>query len=357
MIPTIGTIVVTTRCNFACTHCSVITSPYGKYKITEELISKFIDGLARIPSVRVVVFTGGEPTLLMNELTYGIEYATRKGFITRLVTNGWWAQSEELAFRYIRMFKAKGLREINTSYDDFRSKYVSIDNIANLVKAALDEGLRVAVGVATIKRSYYTLERVKEHISKKIGVGIEELEKRVSFIEDQPTPVGRARLLYNADKSRFDLNREKLDLGCPNIGRVIALIPNGDIKVCCGHPIFHFTDDDIFLIGNIMHEDLVSMVKRAQRKLFYWWLHFLGPKKILERIGAKEEGFTSLCHACDVILENKEYQRRIYEYMEKHKFDILLNDIILSDNIVRLENVIRSLGLADMLKKMYMQSA
>jgi organic radical activating enzyme len=351
MIPTMGAIILTTKCNFRCAHCIAALSLYGKYRVTKELISNFIDELTKIPSVRVVVFTGGEPTLLMDELIYGIEYASKKGFITRLVTNGWWAQSEELAFRYIRMFKAKGLREINTSYDDFHSKYVSIDNIANLIKAALNEGLRVAVAVISIKGSYYTLERVKECISKRIGISVKELEEKVFFLEDQPTPVGKATSLYNTDRSKFDLNREKLDLGCMNIGRVITLMPNGDIKICCGHPVFQYTDDP-FLIGNIMYEDLVSMVKRAQKILFYWRLHFLGPKKILERIGVKE-GYASLCHACDIIIRNKDYQKRIYDYMEKHKFDILLNDIILSDNIVRFEKVLRSFGLIDKLREKY----
>ena len=53
--------------------------------------------------------------------------------------------------------------------------------------------------------------------------------------------------------------------------------------------------------------------------------------------------------------------RKVFESVARfcglQRKSISENDIILSDNIVRLENVIRSLGLADMLKKMYMQSA
>lgn len=53
-------------------------------------------------------------------------------------------------------------------------------------------------------------------------------------------------------------------------------MPNGDVKICCGHPIFQYVDDpnDLYLIGNIMREDLVSMVKKAQSVLLYWWIHF-----------------------------------------------------------------------------------
>ncbi|WP_054839396.1 radical SAM protein [Sulfuracidifex metallicus] len=75
---TTGVIFISTGCNFRCGHCSVIDSSYGKYKLEKNLISKYIDDLGKIPSVRVVVFTGGEPTLFMNELLYGIEYAHKK---------------------------------------------------------------------------------------------------------------------------------------------------------------------------------------------------------------------------------------------------------------------------------------
>ena len=44
-------------------------------------------------------------------------------------------------------------------------------------------------------------------------------------------------------------------------------------------------------------------------------LHFLGPKKILERIGVKE-GYASLCHACDTIIRSKDYQKRILDLLD-----------------------------------------
>jgi len=354
MIPMIGAVAVTTKCNFLCDHCSVRNSPYGKYNISKEVISKFIDALAKIPSVRVVVFTGGEPTLFMDELLYGIEYAHKKGFVTRLVTNGWFARSYDEALRYVKMFKSHGLDEINTSYDDFHAKFASIDNIANLIKASLEEGLRVAVGVASIKGSYYTADRVKEELSKRLGLSIDELEKKVFFIEDQPTPVGGASLLYSREKDRFEQNRSKLDLGCVNIGRALALMPNGDVKICCGHPVFQYMDDP-FLLGNIMDKDLVEMIKQAQSKLFYWWLHFTGPKRILEKVGIKGE-YATLCHACDAIIRDREYRKKILNYMETHKYEILINDILMSDNIVRIEEIIRSAGLMDKLKKIFLEN-
>lgn len=351
MIPLVGVVIVTTKCNFACEHCSVRGSPYGKYTITRELIGKFIDELSSIPSVKLVAFSGGEPTLYLDELLYGIEYAHKKGFITRLVTNAWWARTYEEANKLIGVFKAHGLDEINVSYDDFHAKFIKVDNVANLVKAALENSLRVAIGVICLLDSYYTADNIKKILSEKIGIPITELEKRVVFIEDQPTPVGGASDIYVTKTDKFVHNDIKCELGCVNIGRVLALLPNGDVKVCCGHAVFQ-QENDPFLLGNIMNERLINMVRKAQQTLFYWWLHLRGPKKILEKIGVREQ-YVNLCHACEVII--KKYARQVYEYMLKHKYEILINDILLSDNITRLEKVLRKLGLFEKLWARYVK--
>jgi len=347
----VGVIVISTTCNFLCDHCSVRNSAYDRYKLPREIMIKFIDELSKIPTAKLIAFTGGEPTLFLNDLLYGIEYAHKKGFITRLVTNGWWARTYESASKYIKMFKSHGLDEINTSYDDYHAKFAKIDNIANLIKVALEEGLRVALGVITIEENYYNADRVKEEISKRLSMTVEELEKRVFFIEDQPAPVGVASTLYSKEKDRFVANRPKLDVGCPNIGSILTLLPNGDVKACCGHPIFQSMNDP-FLLGNINKEDLATMVKYAQSRLFYWALRFLGPKRLLERIGVKGE-YTHLCHACEVIIKNEEYSKKIANYLKTHAIEVFINDILLSDNIARLEEVAIQTGVIDKLKKIY----
>ncbi len=351
MIPTIGVVVITTKCNFVCEHCSVRNSPYGRYTITLNVLKKFIDELTSIPSVKVVVFTGGEPTLYLDELLHGIEYAHKKGFITRLVTNAWWARTYEEARKFLKMLREYGLDEISTSFDDFHAKFIKIENIANLVKAALENSLRVAIGVARLSDSHYDVEKIKKILSEKVGLSVTELEDKVVFIEDQPTPVGEAAKLYSTKFDKFEHNNVKCELGCINIGRVLTLLPNGDIKVCCGHVIFQ-QENDPFLLGNIVNERLTEMVKKAQQTLFYWWLHFLGPRKILEKIGIRES-YVSLCHACEAII--RKYANLVYEYMVKHKYEIFISDILLSDNIVRLERILRELGLFEKLRAKYIR--
>jgi MoaA/NifB/PqqE/SkfB family radical SAM enzyme len=48
-------------------------------------------------SMVVLVLTGGECFLLGNKLEQIIEYATNKGLRVRVVTNGYWAKTYEIA--------------------------------------------------------------------------------------------------------------------------------------------------------------------------------------------------------------------------------------------------------------------
>ena len=271
------------------------------------MVKKFIDEMSKINTVRVITFSGGEPTLVFDKLIYGIRYASSKGFITRLVTNAWWAKIVDDAKRYIEKLKESGLQEINTSYDDYHAKFIKIDNIANLVREALRNGLRIAIGTITLRNSYYNSTRVKKELAEKLNMSIEELDRQVFFIEDQPTPVGLASNLYATNKQLLDLNRQKVNLGCPNILSAIALMPNGDIKACCGHAIFQ-QREDFLLLGNILslnEGELERIIRGAQRNLLYAWLFFRGPRRILKQVTGKDYKLASICHGCAIMINNK----------------------------------------------------
>jgi MoaA/NifB/PqqE/SkfB family radical SAM enzyme len=75
-----------------------------------EVLRKVIDEAYFIPSIRVIAFTGGEPTLHPRHLRFGIEYASKRGFITRLLTNAWWARDYNRAKEFLSELKRLGFR-------------------------------------------------------------------------------------------------------------------------------------------------------------------------------------------------------------------------------------------------------
>ncbi len=84
---------LTYRCNFSCAHCSVVAGPHRREVLSRELMYKAIREATNIASIGVIVFTGGESTLYFDQLIEGIRLANEYGFVTRLVTNAWWASS------------------------------------------------------------------------------------------------------------------------------------------------------------------------------------------------------------------------------------------------------------------------
>jgi MoaA/NifB/PqqE/SkfB family radical SAM enzyme len=147
---------LTFKCNFECNHCSVSCSPKRQEVLRLDTIKNILDQAYIIPSLRVVVFTGGEPTLHWDTLCQAIAYATEKGFVTRLVTNVWWADTITKAERILGDLCRSGLSELNISYDDFHAPYLSHyggeQNVINAVRVALRLGITVLIGAVVYLR-------------------------------------------------------------------------------------------------------------------------------------------------------------------------------------------------------------
>lgn len=125
MIPHTISFLYSYRCNFNCAHCSVGGGPQHTEVLEIEYLAEVLDQAYNIPSIQVVVFTGGEPTLYPEHLKFGIKYAFELGFTVRLVTNAWWAGNYEEAKTFLEELHSYGLKELNISYDDFHLPWLT----------------------------------------------------------------------------------------------------------------------------------------------------------------------------------------------------------------------------------------
>ena len=104
--------------------------------MTIEQIHHCIDEAASEPSVGMVVFSGGEPTLLGKQLFEAISYAHAKGLKTRVVSNAHWATTPERALSMIDKLMQSGLTEINFSLSDYHQPFVPTERVCNGLRAA-----------------------------------------------------------------------------------------------------------------------------------------------------------------------------------------------------------------------------
>jgi len=129
MIPQSLVFLLTYKCNFNCDHCSICAGPNNHETISESIMKKAIEQAYYIPSIRAVIFTGGESTLHLELLKKGIRHAHEKSFLTRMVTNAWWAKTYEKAKLFLEELASCGLKELNVSYDQGIVKVINCSKI------------------------------------------------------------------------------------------------------------------------------------------------------------------------------------------------------------------------------------
>ncbi len=303
MIPNTISFLCTYNCNFFCKHCSVSASTDRNLALPIEYLRKTLDYAYSIPSIQVIVFTGGEPTLYPH-LKFGVKYASDMGFTVRMVTNAWWAESYKRAKEFLDELHSLGLKELNISYDDFHFEYLKKfggeQNVINAVRASLDLGLTVLIAITKLPDSKITVKYLKNLLPAEFG----NRAKNVLFIEDFIAPVGRAKKL----KDELRTDSDHLNFGCKDIG-TIAICPDGRITACCGH-IFSSNALEMLTIGNIKNNDLTVAIKRMQRNVLYWWIALRGPQEILKILKINKKVYHK-CEACELLYNNKEKLKTI----------------------------------------------
>ncbi len=337
MIPRTLAIIFTYKCNFFCKHCSMRASPSDSTVIDLSLFKKAVDDAEEIPSIYTIAISGGEPTLFLNRLLQAVRYAYYKGFNVRVVTNAWWASTIEQSRKLVSMLKNAGLNELNVSYDDFHKpwleKYGGERNIVNAVRAAVEEGLRVAIAVVRysendiINRSYII------NLLKKNNI----ISENITIIEDYVYRFGRGVSIEpDIDKKHYNKQILRLKMPCNEIGTTLAIHPDGTVMACCGH-IIRDKAARIVTIGNLTREPLLDIIKRMWRNPFYWWLSIKGPHAVLDELLKvdvesliKKYRIYSRCELCRLI--GTKYEKQVINI-----FSEKLEDIVKILNIAKLK--------------------
>ena len=156
--PKIVVFLTTFKCTAACENCCFQCGPKIDKRMTLTEMKKYLDlCLKEYPSIKMLVFSGGECTLLKQDLLEMISYAYSKGLSTRIVTNGWWAKSYKIATEKIKILKEAGLNEINFSTGDDHQEWIPFRNVRNAAVAAYRNGLICAINVETKDSSSFDI--------------------------------------------------------------------------------------------------------------------------------------------------------------------------------------------------------
>lgn len=118
-------IILTYSCNKECDHCFVYSSPEAKGTFTSKQLENVIEETKKIDSIEWLYFEGGEPFLFFPILIDAIKLAKKNGFRVGIVSNGYWATSEENALFYMKILKELKIDDLSISDDCF---HINLDD-------------------------------------------------------------------------------------------------------------------------------------------------------------------------------------------------------------------------------------
>ena len=305
--PTSLAFITTDKCTASCHNCCFKCSPKNAQRLSLSQITNIIEQVMdEFDEVNSCVFTGGECTLLGNDLLKAIEYASNKELICRIVSNGYWAISEEKAYNYLKELVNCGLRELNLSTGDEHQKWVSVQKVINACKAAKKLNLYTAVNIESTPNSSITSALLlKDKDIKDAVTNGQLLLKDSTWIE-----FDEEENLSNSNTYGYDTG------GCPYLFNTISVSPDMHLLACCG---LTCQESRILKIGNITQYPIRKIWEAQFDDLLKLWLYTHGPHEI-HKYTCRKTGKTTvhhkyphICSMCQHILKDPDTIRILKE--------------------------------------------
>lgn len=293
--PMVLSLVTTRRCTAACDHCAIGGSPRATGAIPVPRMHGLIDEAVRVPSIRRIVFTGGECFLLGSDLDALVAHAHERGFATRVVTNGYWAVNEGAANRRAALIRSAGLDEMMLSTGTFHQRFVPVERVVHAARAAAFAGIPVLISVEECDQSSFDVTVLDERLAPLIAERMVRID-RAPWITDAG---GRGKTELSHERARAQ-GVSNAGERCAQILTVVSVTPNQMLTACCGFPMEELP---ALHIGSVAERALDDVLRDAPNDLFKMWLHVVGPAGIAEFVarylpGYRLPAFASICEAC-----------------------------------------------------------
>jgi len=142
-------LLLTYQCTFECDHCFVWGSPFQRGTMTLETVRTILRQAKETDSVEWIYFEGGEPFLYYQVMLSGINQAHELGFKVGIVTNSYWATSEEDALLWLSPLSGK-IQDLTISSDLFH--FSEKESQQSLYVSYAAEKLNIPLGIICIEQ-------------------------------------------------------------------------------------------------------------------------------------------------------------------------------------------------------------
>lgn len=369
--------ITTNNCTAACPHCVMRCSPGEKFALSFEQIKTTIDSILEKQKLQLVVFTGGEPTLLKDDLLRAIHYCHSHGILTRIVTNAHWANTAGNARKVLSALKQAGLDELNFSLDDYHAPYVPVQNVKNAWKATKGMGfLSVVIANSHGESDTITPEWIQQFFEETIQVrdpdhrhgysdGREKKDADGTLYiitEARVQKTGRAAEMIKEEDFHEVPDQTSLNCSCGAVIIQPSVGYRNDLWACCG---VNCEENEVLRLGDLNTESYESIMQRSCNSVLLNAIHYLGPYSLIKFVEEKDPGihfsgnYHSMCEMCEVLTTNSDALKVLranyaeltswivlQESVEKRN-KMLSNSRLTRDKLQKFISVLKDLGYAD----------
>jgi MoaA/NifB/PqqE/SkfB family radical SAM enzyme len=299
-------IMLNRACTITCEVCCTQSGPDSVESLNFERLKKFIVSTTEDKSLKTITFTGGEPFLYYEELKKLISLAAGIGKKAVCITNGYWAEDFDIAYDKLLELKKAGLKELIISFDTYHNKYISMNTIRNLLKAARKTEI-----------AYYLTTLITKENS--LGDLINQLEEYLTDSSVKVTPclpIGNAK--DNLDEKEYIRSIKPESQFCHFTNKMLIKY-DGTILPCTSPGILYSG----LHIGNYEDMDYKEAKHRIEEDYVVNAIRKQGFDNLLDQ--SAEMGITipnqivSCCELCSLLFskENAEYFYRQEKEEEK----------------------------------------
>ena len=320
-------LLLTLQCNAECAHCGTMSGPRVRSRLEADKARNAIVEAAH-SGYRLVVFTGGEPLMYGPEIFNLIILAREQGLTTRIVTNGFWAATDQKALRLVKRLRDAGLSEINFSTGDQHVRFVPVEAVIRGARASLDVGLPVSIMIETVRGNALNAEALRENALFRDLLG-DQRGKQINFCESPWMPLDENVLLDYPDGYLVNNDNVGAKNGCDSIINTTTVLADGRIMACCGLGTQTIPELEV---GNIGRDTFADVDRRNSDDFLKRWIRVEGPEKILAWAAEQdhtidwENMYAHRCQACKRLYSDPKVRDVILSKHEEKIGDVLLQE-------------------------------
>jgi MoaA/NifB/PqqE/SkfB family radical SAM enzyme len=308
-------LMLTFKCTTACPHCVVEASPRRKEEMRLDQAIDWISQARNYGDSQIVglALTGGEPFCIMDKLIEVAEFGCQQGFLISVVTNAFWAATEEAAISVLSRLPT--IQMVSMSTDIYHQKTIPFENIKNAIRACRKLGCVYNIAVCTDYEDNPQYQKIIEGL-KALGEG-DRIRPAITY------PVGRAQNL--ASHFNYSTSPEPPVSACTMASSPIVF-PDGKMLACIG-PLVALPPTHPMYLGNLQQESLAEILKRAEINPILHIIRVWGPYKLVSML--RENGFGELlpkeylssciCDVCYKLMSNEKILAALNAMLRERK--------------------------------------